>query len=663
MIGTLPAQDWAIVFRMMAVLALASWAARPLAQRLMADAGWVPAIVLAWITLGWVPWALAALHLVPFATGAMGGLLALVALRLKLGPARASTPRAALIAAAAFCALFWLGLAQRMAQGDLIGLEKFTDMGFLVAAMRSEFMPPADAWYAGSTINYYYVGQAMAAAWGHLSGAGAGDAYQIAMATLFALTGLSVWHVTARLSAVAGPHLAQALGGVAALLTLYGGNLHSTLYQVFRTLLPATNEQYYFADSTRYIGFDPPADDKGFTEFPAYSFSVGDLHAHVAALPVFMLGLMILLALATRTVRGAKPDLIRAAGFGWVLGLCGSINSWDVAILGMMALFTGIALTARAGGKRVAQLDGIGAAAVVMAATAFATMAPFLGWFEPFASGVELAPNRTPIWQLLVLYGHALLPAALFAVILWKVPAAGRHLAIGLLFVSALSLIIIPEVLIVRDIYGLDFARANTMFKLTFRAQTLIIIASVAALALTARLGLKWRGAAAIAAVPLVSILSYMPHVFIWPSTIEGLDGLGYLAEERALVERAGHLPLAEGEAFIEASGPSFGDTARMSAMTGQPVVVGWPAHEWLWRNDSVRPNVRGHQVEMFYTTDDQALRCSIVRRFSIRYAILGLVEQRTYEPLNADGIRALGPIIHDDAGGQIVQIDPSVCG
>jgi len=661
MIGSLPVQDWAVVLRLMAVLALASWAARPLAQRLTADTGWIPSILLAWIVMGWVPWALAALHLVPFATASFAGLLGLGAFRLKLGPGRATPPRSALLAAMGFAGLFWLGLAQRTGHIDLSGLEKFTDMGFLAAVMRADFMPPQDAWYAGSTINYYYVGQAMAAAWGHIAGATAANAYQLAMASLFALTGLSVWHITARLSAPAGPRLAQAFGGLAAALTLYGGNFHSTLYLYLRPLFPATNDQYYFPESTRFIGFDPPADDHAFTEFPAYAFSVGDLHAHVAALPVFFLGVMILLALLNRTPRAGTPDLIRAAGLGWVLGLCGAINSWDVAILGMMALFAGAVMLVRARARRQ-MLDGLGAAAVLAGAMCFLVMAPFLGWFEPFASGVVPAPNRTPIWQLLVLYGHTLLPIALYAALLWKIPALRRHRVIGWLFVSAVALIIIPEVMIVRDIYGLDYARANTMFKLTFRAQTLLIIAGVSTLALAVPLARKWRGAALVAALPLVSILSYAQYVFIWPSTIQGLDGLGFLGDERALVAHAGGLPLSPGEAFIEASGSAFGDTARVSAMTGQPVVVGWAAHEWLWRNDNVRPNARAHQVELFYTTDSQPLRCAIVRRYTLRYAILGQVEQTQYGGLNAAGVRALGPILHDDEGGQIVQIDPRTC-
>ena len=656
MTGSLPMADLLVVLRFGAVLALGTWAARPLALRLVpGGGGWIAALLLAWLVLGWVPWALAALRLLPFGTAALGGLALLVALRFR-APAPPPDPRGAAVLALAFAGLFWLGLAQRLGLADLSGLEKFTDVGFLAAAMRAEFMPPADAWYAGETVNYYYVGQAMAAAWGLLAGTGPDRAYQIAMAALFAMSGLGVWHLATTLARPAGPRAAPALGALAALLTLYGGNFHSALYIWFRGLMPATNPEFYFPDSTRFIGFDPDVADKGFTEFIAYAFAVGDLHAHVAAIPVFLLGVMVLLAFLARGLSGKAPDPVQVAAFGWVLGLSAILNSWDVAVLGLLGLFAVLRLVRREA------LDDLGLACVIVVVAAFLTAAPFLGWFTPFASGIEAAPNRTPLWQLLVLYGHAVPPALLFGLILWKVPGLRGQGAIGLLLGGALALILVPEVVIVRDIYGIDFARANTMFKLTFRAQTLLIVASVAVLGLAFAAGRRWWPGALVAAVPLLSILAYAPHIARPPSVIRSLDGLAFLGEERALVEAARHLPMAPGEALIEASGPAFGESARVSAMTGQPAVVGWAAHQWLWRNDGDRPNQRAAQVERFYTTTDQPSRCAVVRRFNIRYAVLGQVETRQYPGLQAEGVRALGVVVHDGPGGQIVQIDRGLC-
>lgn len=42
-----------------------------------------------------------------------------------------------------------------------------------------------------------------------------------------------------------------------------------------------------------------------------------------------------------------------------------------------------------------------------------------------------------------------------------------------LLGISALGLIVIPEIVYVRDIYEKEYARSNTMFKLTYQAFTM----------------------------------------------------------------------------------------------------------------------------------------------------------------------------------------------
>src|SRR3972149_2098446 len=58
--------------------------------------------------------------------------------------------------------LFLLGLIAwsfvRAHQPDIRGLEKFMDYGFINSILRDKYLPPADMWYAGNTINYYWFG-------------------------------------------------------------------------------------------------------------------------------------------------------------------------------------------------------------------------------------------------------------------------------------------------------------------------------------------------------------------------------------------------------------------------------------------------------------------------------------------------------------------------
>lgn len=368
MIGSLPPDQWAAVLRWLVWLALAGVLARPLALRLMpgVGGGWIPATILGWLIVGWVPWCLAAFHLLPFDKASMAGVLvlALVALRSGLGP---RDLRGALRFGGAFLILFGFGLAARLVNPDLSGLEKFTNMGFLSAAMRAEVMPSQDAWFAGYAVNYYYVGQAMVGAWGNLAGVAPDYAYQLAMATIFALTALGAFHIVFRLAAPWGARLASVLGGVAAIVTVYGGNGHSVLYQLFRPWMPTTKAEFYYPDSTRFIGFDPPTLDKGFTEFVAYGFVAGDLHAHLVATPLFLLATALILAILQRGLAGVMPTIPQSLAFGWCLGLGLMMNSWDLAIIGLLAVVALAVLLSHPGGAGmppfVARADGLGAAA------------------------------------------------------------------------------------------------------------------------------------------------------------------------------------------------------------------------------------------------------------------------------------------------------------
>jgi uncharacterized membrane protein len=195
---------------------------------------------------------------------------------------------------------------------------------------------------------------------------------------------------------------------VAAIVTVYGGNGHSVLYQLFRTWMPTTKAEFYYPDSTRFIGFDPPTLDKGFTEFVAYGFVAGDLHAHLVATPLFLLAVALILAILQRGLSGVMPTIPQSLAFGWCLGLGLMMNSWDLAIIGLLAVVALAVLLSRPGGAGMppfgARADSLGAAAILAFGAAALTASPFLASFQPFANGILPVAFRTPLWQLLVVY-------------------------------------------------------------------------------------------------------------------------------------------------------------------------------------------------------------------------------------------------------------------
>lgn len=667
-IGSLPNDQIVEVIRWLALMGLATIFARPFTQVVLVGTGasgsiiWVFSKLFAWLMVGWLPWLFASLHILAFGAAAWVGLIVLALSMRVFGPVQWHWPRFAVVEVG-FIALFWFGLAMRVGWADLTGLEKFTDMGFLAAAIRTDFMPPEDVWFAGEVINYYYVGQAIVATWANLADVPAPHAYQLSMATLFALTGMGSWALVVWMTQPFGRRIAGILGGLATLLVLYAGNLHSVLYTLVRTMMPTTKPDFYYPDSTRFIGFDPDTADKAFTEFPAYGFAVGDLHAHVVALPLFLLGVALILCLMDQLSRLGNVRLGTVAAFGWIIGLAASVNSWDVACLGLLAIVAACVGLARSADGLWRGIDAIGATLVLVGAVAALTAGPFLASFDSFSNGVSLTVTRTPLWQLLTVYGHVMPALLLFAgLAFWQQMSGFAPSAIGLLAVAALIMIAVPEEVYIKDIYDTSHARANTMFKFSFRAQHLLILAAVAALAPLAAAGLCGTFAAIVVSAPLIATFAYTPHIFKPLSAIRSLDGWAYLKDERALIEVAMTLPLTKGEAIIEAPGGSFTETARVSAMTGLPAVIGWVGHQWLWRSGAQAASARAVEIDQFYTTAADQERCASLRRYNVRYVILGQVEARKYPDLDTAGIEALGVAVFSGAGGKIITIDPARC-
>lgn len=668
MIGSLPPEQWAGVLRWLGWLSLATVLSRPLSRRFLPDegGGWIAAKLLAWLIVGYVPWCLASFGILDFNTSAMVGVLvlSLLALRNGLGP---GDLRGLILTEASFLIVFWFGLAARLAHPDLIGLEKFTNMGFLSASMRSATMPPQDAWYAGYTINYYYVGQAMAAAWGNLAEVSADHAYQLSMATIFALTALGTFHIITGIARHWGQRLGTVLGVFGASLIVYGGNGHSVLYSLFRPWMPTTKADFYYPDSTRFIGFDPDTLDKAFTEFFAYGIAAGDLHAHILATPLFLLAVATILCILGRGLSGIAPSLVQSVALGWFLGLSYMVNSWDFAILGLIAsvALTILLLRSPTGSHltRKEMADRLGASAIVALSVAALTTAPFAASFQPFANGIAPVLARTPIWQLLVIYAHVVPSLVALGLLLTRRGDRSPYMPAIALAATGLILVGIPEVIFLRDIYGADYARANTMFKLTFRAQALLVMASVAVLAPALRQQKAvWTAIALLCMVPLGLTLNYAGNVFHSPAKIRSLDGLAFLGAERDLVAAAGSLTIPPGESFVEATGLAFTDTSRVSALTGQPAVIGWAGHEWLWRNDVGSAYDRANDIDRFYTTQDQLERCRIIKRYNIRFVVIGTIEKRQYPGLNEIGLSRLGPAVFSDASGIIRRVPNETC-
>jgi len=659
-------------------LELATWffwlwvmgvAAFPLAQRLFsdhADAGYLAAKIIGWLGFSYFPWLAGSMGLLSFSGG--GPAFGLLCVGIVFVIFRPDWTRfnwnQILKIELGFAALFLLGLAARLQTPDLAGLEKFMDLGFMASSMRASEMPPPDMWMAGKLVNYYYYGHASAALWALLTNVSADHGYQLHMATLFALTGVGIFCLSREISKPSGPFVSFVCSLTCAFLVLYAGNFHSVLYTVFRDWMGATNPDFYFPDSTRFIGFDPDTDDKAFTEFVAYGFRAGDMHAHLLATPAAVLAMISLLSAMRNNWQAAVSTWLYAVFYGWLLGLSYMTNAWDLAISGLLAVLVGWVLLVRHDGPVSVRFDALFSAGMICLAVAFATAAPFLDGFDAFAEGIRLADHRTPLWQLVVVYGHGIF-AALFFIAFWYKSAVWsepEHFFVGVLVVAIVLLIAIPELVYIKDAHGNDYARANTMFKLSFRSQMLLQVVAMATISFLVVGTRREFLLACVLSVPIIATFSYARETYKGLAIIRNLDGLAFLGAEREMVEYIRDIRRTESAVILEAGGDSFSSGGRVSSMTGMPTVLGWYGHETLWRLGDPEIERRRRAVEEVFTANRLGQICRTVQAYNVQYIVLGNVERELFPRIDETLFDSVGVAVFEGRGTRVIATNMGKC-
>lgn len=285
--------------------------------------------------------------------------------------------------------------------------ERPMDFAFFNAIQRSPTFPPSDPWLSGYSINYYYFGYLLMAGVAQLGGLAPSVAYNLSLALIFALTALGVAGVIGNLIALAdvgqrargkgrwffailGVVLVLVVGnqsgaiqvllGTEQAVSLDGRQLASAVGQTLgggtkEVTLPYPARSGDFGDLSAWARRDlaapgafnwwwpsrslwdeytvreqgqPPRQERRYniTEFPLFSFRLGDMHPHVMSLPFTLLALALALAVLAR----AKAPALADGPAGWaelivggvILGSLYAMNSWDLPTY--LLLYAGAAL-------------------------------------------------------------------------------------------------------------------------------------------------------------------------------------------------------------------------------------------------------------------------------------------------------------------------------
>lgn len=709
----------------LAVLLL-GWCSFPLCQYLFSgfrDKGYLVAKIFGIAGAGFLMWLGAATGIVPFTAGSCLGSVAVFAVICwgvwitfnkkknkdrKFWQFTGEWYQTALDDELVFTLLFLLWTYVAGFRPAAYGTEKFMDYGFMMAMMRSTTLPAKDLWYAGSKINYYYGGQYFAVFLTKLTHTQVAQTYNL-MRTLVAGFCFAVPFGLVRQMVLDSwkKEKPALLGGVLAGAGVsLAGNMH---YVVIGKLLPWIREifhlpkgdyTYWFPNSTRYIGYYPAENDKTIHEFPSYSFVLGDLHAHVVNL-MFVVAL-ISLVYAMMKHHSSKGALqAEAAGeknfckkqvaaaltdpyvlvFAFLIGMFHWTNYWDFVIYyvmgGMGVIWCNYQkykeLEKPHRMRMTAGISLLHAVWVFLLATIAAL--PFTLQFQSMVSEVALAQNHSRPYQWWLIWGLPVIGAVLF---FWCVKREGAKKAdlFGVLLgISALGLIVIPEIVYVRDIYEKEYARSNTMFKLTYQAFTMFGILLGYALI---RLWMEKKHVirkvltSAVFACFVGCCFYTATAVHAWfgqvwdPSQYQGLDATAYLETtfpEDAAAIRWLNDNVTGDPVVLEANGDSYSDYERVSAMTGLPTVLGWYVHEWLWRGDTGALNERAQEVETIYTSMNQEEVKALLEKYQVEYIFVGAREREKYESLNESMLQSLGNVVFSDEQSQTYMLQVAFSG
>ncbi len=386
---------WLLVIELMGLVAF------PLAFVLfggLPDRGYALTKPLALLLAAWLLWTLGLTRLIPNSPATIAGILLLGAavfgwLYYRRWPEleRFVTTQWRVIAVAegVFLVLFLAWCAVLSEFPGINHTEKPMDFAFLNSILQSRFFPPEDPWLAGHSISYYYFGHFIVALPMQLTGIASSVGYNLALALVPALTGMAAFGLTYNLIHLAGGGGKAAVGfGLAApFLITVTGNLEGALEFIQLRgwggdgfwewvgikglegggsggsgIFPEDN--WWWWRATRVIDTLEAGQslDYTITEFPFFSFLLGDLHPHVLNLPFLLLVLSLGLNLyatpeslepiestatkkpaqspeATGTKAPARPGpgwLLRhpwqAGAIALSLGALAFINSWDFPV-------------------------------------------------------------------------------------------------------------------------------------------------------------------------------------------------------------------------------------------------------------------------------------------------------------------------------------------
>lgn len=592
---------------------------------------------------------------------------------------------------------FGLFLGLRALNPEITWGEKPMDLSLLNVLVRARSLPVSDPWLAGAPLGYYTFGHQAMAFLTLVTGLPTRLTFNLA----FGLLGGLVAQGAFSLAAAWGGRIRAGLAGAAFVGLL--GNL-SGLWEwiVLRRPKGLPLDWHYFWATSRVI-------KDTINEYPFWGLVFADLHAHVLAVPFFLLMAAAALELV-QAHAGGGAALLRRLGAAIALGIALAVqaltNAWDIPFLAGLLVLTGLVAALSGDGTARSTARGL-SSAVAAGVTAWAVFSalrwegaqrPGYGWngeapaslrdvllvfglffFVAFAwwfawdrDDRRGAGNvRSPLLAAgvvaalilsLTLQSVALLcvagVAAFVATMFGDRQDPSVRLAAG--FVAAgFFLVLFTQYFYISD-------RMNTFFKLYLEAWLALSVGTaVLAFGGVGRPGTvsTWPRAVRGLLVLLVGAALFTTltgargaigdarPTFRAGAPRPTLDGLAYLDGTRpgelAAVEWL-QAAVQGTPVLLEAQGPSYQEFSRISMMTGIPTVLGWEYHVNQRGNARTEIEARRAAVAKIYSSRAADVVEPLLRRYRVGYVYVGWLERATYPPAGLSKFETAGELFEE---------------
>lgn len=526
--------------------------------------------------------------------------------------------------------------------------EKFMDHAFLASVIREPVVPPLDPWFAGGTLNvYYYLGYWFLGCLSIVSGVPSTIAFNLCLPTIFALAAVNVY-ATGTLLLVRFrwlPLLTFLIPNPSFFLQIFlGRGLGSVLWDSTRTITNTINE------------------------YPLFSFIWGDVHAHVISIfnQYFLLFLLLFAYKHWESLDPKGKGLVSLLG-ALSLGSMPLINTWDVLIYAPITVFIILLILRRSWGT-TGQKNAL-ALLIALPVMAILSYIPFYIQLQTHTGGIGIVPSPSDPVEFLLVNGFFIAIILIFLsqdickhplLLLTAVPfAAIGYISAAIVVIPAVYLaariftekwadfaellaffgfmiLMVCEIVYLKDNMGETYFRMNTIFKAYLPAWVMLSTASLIMIGRWLSLQVPKLPEKKTAALGFITIAI----LFVTPFAIGfnadygtgTLDGMAYLTTSHTgdmkAIEFLRSLP--GNETIVEAENGDYTYYSRISSFTGIPGIVGMPFHEYMWRGDETSWfSTRLTDIRVIYEQPEKTTE--LMKKYHATLVVVGVPERQRY--------------------------------